>query len=200
VTKFKTSKSSSTGASSGVLLPDRAANAWAMGASVDDVPILSSLGRVVWVINTTTDALSPRMVRTYSGFWPRRLLHRRWSLRTCRSPVGQENRKVRNADHLISQETVAAPDRQQEQETLNGSSTGFKNQPNLPKFTKIRRIRWWLFFSKVGTVHAKIGTVPTKNGTVHPKFSEKIRIDQVRFFSTRQIFKHWSSVDQQGNI
>jgi hypothetical protein len=55
-------------------------------------------------------------------------------------------------------------------------------------------------FLKAGTVHAKIGTVPTKNGTVHPKFSEKIRIDQVRFFSTRQIFKHWSSVDQQGNI
>jgi hypothetical protein len=107
-----------------------------MGASVDYVPALSSLGRVVWVINTTTDALSPRMVRTYSGFWPRRLLHRRRSLRTCRSPAGQENWKVWNAksDHLISQETVAAPNRQQEQETLNGSSTGFKNQPNLPKF------------------------------------------------------------------
>jgi hypothetical protein len=57
-----------------------------------------------------------------------------------------------------------------------------------------------IFFQKLALFTQKIGTVPTKNGTVHPKFGEKIRIDQVRFFSTRQIFKHWSSVDQQGNI
>jgi hypothetical protein len=43
--KFRSLESSSTGASSDVLLPDWATNAWAMGASVDDVPTLSSLDR-----------------------------------------------------------------------------------------------------------------------------------------------------------
>jgi hypothetical protein len=42
--------------------------AWAMGDSADDVPALSSLGRVVRAMDTTTDALSPKMVRTYSEF------------------------------------------------------------------------------------------------------------------------------------
>jgi hypothetical protein len=34
-------------------------------------------------------------------------------------------------------------------------------------------------FLKIDTVHTKISNVSTKIGTVHPKFSEKIRIDQV---------------------
>jgi hypothetical protein len=29
---------------------------------------LSSLGMVVWAMDTTADAISPRMVKTYSGF------------------------------------------------------------------------------------------------------------------------------------
>jgi hypothetical protein len=42
-----------------------------------------------------------------------------------------------------------------------------------------------------------------KIGTIYLKFDEKIRIDQIRFFSTHQIFKHWlvqqSSMHGQGN-
>jgi hypothetical protein len=91
MTKFRTSELSSIGASSGVLLPDRATNAWAMGASADDVLALSSIGRVVRAMDTTTNALSPRMVRTYSGFWPQRLLHRRRPFQTCRPPVGPKS-------------------------------------------------------------------------------------------------------------
>jgi hypothetical protein len=45
-------------------------------------------------------------------------------------------------------------------------------------------------FSKIDTVHTKFSTVQTKIGTVHLKFSEKIGIGQVQFFSTRRIFKH----------
>jgi hypothetical protein len=91
MTKFRSLESSSIGVSSGILLLDRATNAWAMGASTDDVPALSSLDRVVRAMDTTTDALSPRMVRTYSGFWPWRLLYRRWLLRTRWPPVGQKS-------------------------------------------------------------------------------------------------------------
>jgi hypothetical protein len=36
----------------------------------------------------------------------------------------------------------------------------------------------------------KSDTIQTKIGTVHPKFGEKIRIGQARFFSTCRIFKH----------
>jgi hypothetical protein len=39
-----------------------------MGASAGDVHALSSLGRMVRTVDTTTDALPPRMVRTYSEF------------------------------------------------------------------------------------------------------------------------------------
>jgi hypothetical protein len=91
MTKFRSSGLSLTGALSGALLPDQATNAWVMGASTDDVPVLSSLGWVVRAMDTTTDALSPRMVRTYSGFWPWRLLYRRWLLRTRWPPVGQKS-------------------------------------------------------------------------------------------------------------
>jgi hypothetical protein len=91
MTNFRSSESKSIGASSSVLLPDRATNTWAMGAFVDDVPALSSLGRVVRAIDTTIDALSTRMVRTYSGFWPWRLLHRIQLLQTRRPPAGQKS-------------------------------------------------------------------------------------------------------------
>jgi hypothetical protein len=59
--KFRRSGSSSQGLSSGTLLPSRAANARAVGASVDDV---STLGRVVQTMGSITDTLSPRMVWT----------------------------------------------------------------------------------------------------------------------------------------
>jgi hypothetical protein len=38
---------------------------WAMGTSADDVPALSTLGRVVWTMGSTIDAFPPGMVRTY---------------------------------------------------------------------------------------------------------------------------------------
>jgi hypothetical protein len=38
------------------------------------------------------------------------------------------------------------------------------------------------FLKKISTVYIKFGTIQVKIGTVHPKFSEKIKIDQVRFF------------------
>jgi hypothetical protein len=76
-TKFSSLESSSTGASFDVLLPDQVTNAWAMGPFVDDAPVLFSLGRMVRAMDTIIDALSPKMTRTYSGFWSRRLLHRR---------------------------------------------------------------------------------------------------------------------------
>jgi hypothetical protein len=44
-------------------------NGWAVGASVGDVPTLSSLGRVVRTMGSTADALPPGMVRTYLEFW-----------------------------------------------------------------------------------------------------------------------------------
>jgi hypothetical protein len=46
------------------LLPNRATNAWAVGASVDDVPTLSPMGGVGWAMGATANALSPGMVRT----------------------------------------------------------------------------------------------------------------------------------------
>jgi hypothetical protein len=62
--KFRRSGSSSARLSSDALLPGRAANAYAMGTSVDDVSTLSSLGGVVWTMGVTIVALSSRMVRT----------------------------------------------------------------------------------------------------------------------------------------
>jgi hypothetical protein len=66
--KVRRSESLSAGVSSGALLPSGATNVWVVGASANDVPALSSLGRMVRTVDTTTDALPPRMVRTYSGF------------------------------------------------------------------------------------------------------------------------------------
>jgi hypothetical protein len=102
-TTFRRSGASSPRLSSGVLLSCRATNAWAMGASVDDVPTLSSLGGVVRSMGATTDALSPRMVRTYSRFWPRRLLRRRRPLRKCRPLAGQKGLGSRKLDSLKCQ-------------------------------------------------------------------------------------------------
>jgi hypothetical protein len=41
-------------------------------------------------MSATDNALPPRMARTYSGFWPWRLLCKRRSLRKRRPPAGQE--------------------------------------------------------------------------------------------------------------
>jgi hypothetical protein len=68
VSKVRRSESPSAGVSSSALVPSGATNAWAMGASAGDVHALSSLGRMVRTVDTTTDALPPRMVRTYSEF------------------------------------------------------------------------------------------------------------------------------------
>jgi hypothetical protein len=45
--------------SSDALLPDRATNAWVMGASADDVSTLSTVGRVVWTLSSDPNALPP---------------------------------------------------------------------------------------------------------------------------------------------
>jgi hypothetical protein len=62
--KLRRLGSSSMGLSSDTLLPDRAIDAWAVGASTDDVSTLSILGRVVLTVGSIADALSLRMVRT----------------------------------------------------------------------------------------------------------------------------------------
>jgi hypothetical protein len=54
-------------------------------------------------MGTTIDALPPRMVRTYSGFWLWRVLHRRRSLRACRPPAGQEGFRTGKPDSLECQ-------------------------------------------------------------------------------------------------
>jgi hypothetical protein len=64
VSKFKRSGTASIRLSSDTLLPGQTTIAWAVGASADYVSTLSSLGGVVWTMNTTIDALPPGMVRT----------------------------------------------------------------------------------------------------------------------------------------
>jgi hypothetical protein len=71
-----------------------------MGASID---ALSSSGGVVRSIDTTTNALPPRMVRAYLGFWPWKLLRRRWPLRTRQPPVGHEGFGIGKPDSLECQ-------------------------------------------------------------------------------------------------
>jgi hypothetical protein len=51
------------GVSYDALLLDRATNVGAVGAFVDDVPTLSTLGRMVWTVGFAANALSPGMVR-----------------------------------------------------------------------------------------------------------------------------------------
>jgi hypothetical protein len=105
-TKFRRFRSLSTGASFGALLLSRATNAWAVGAFADDVSTLSTLSRVVRPMDTATDALPPWMVRAYSGFWPQRLLRRRWPLRIDQPPVGQKGLESEKPD---SPECQAGP-------------------------------------------------------------------------------------------
>jgi hypothetical protein len=63
--KFRRLGSSSARVSSDGLLPCWATNAWAVGASADDVPALSSLGGVVLTMDTTTESASSPPC----GFW-----------------------------------------------------------------------------------------------------------------------------------
>jgi hypothetical protein len=65
VVKFRRSRPSLARLSSGTLLPGRATNAWAVGAFTNDVSTLSSLGGVVRIVGSTTDALPSRMARTF---------------------------------------------------------------------------------------------------------------------------------------
>jgi hypothetical protein len=71
-------------------------------------------------MGSTTDALPRGVVRTLSGFWPWRLLCRRWLLWTHRPSTGQRsfgigNRIVQNSklDHPVSQEAAIALGHQQ---------------------------------------------------------------------------------------
>jgi hypothetical protein len=63
---------------------------------------------------------------------------------------------------------------------------GFKNQSNLLKFGGFGG--GWFF--KIWHCSRKNWYYSKKIGAIHPKFDEKIGFGQVRFFSTRQIFKH----------
>jgi hypothetical protein len=98
-TKFRRMGLSSPRLSSGALLSDWATNAWAVGTSADDVSTLSSLGRVVRSMGATTGALPSEMVRTCLGFWPWRLLRRRWLLWICRPSVGQRSFRAGKPDN-----------------------------------------------------------------------------------------------------
>jgi hypothetical protein len=72
--------------------------------------------------------------------------------------------------------------------TSQGLSTFTPCSVSLPQFKKLAeiwQIRRWTIFQKISTVHVKISNI-------HPKFSEKIKIDQIQFFSTHRIFKHRS--------
>jgi hypothetical protein len=62
--EFRRLGSSLAGLSFGALLPGWVTNAWAIGGSTDGVSALSTLGGVVRSMSSTTDALSPGMVRT----------------------------------------------------------------------------------------------------------------------------------------
>jgi hypothetical protein len=63
--KFIRTGLSSIRSSSSALLPGRATNTWGMGTSADDVPALSTLGRVVRTLGFAADALPLEMVRAY---------------------------------------------------------------------------------------------------------------------------------------
>jgi hypothetical protein len=103
--KFRRSGSSSIRASFGALLPNWAINAWAVEASTDDVSPLSTLGGLVRSVDSATDALSPRMVRT-----SRRLPCRRQLLREHRPPAGQESPEAGKSEGPVSPKAPAAPD------------------------------------------------------------------------------------------
>jgi hypothetical protein len=52
------------GLPSDTLLPSQATNAWAVGASADDVSTLSTLGELVGTVGSAADALPHWMIRT----------------------------------------------------------------------------------------------------------------------------------------
>jgi hypothetical protein len=62
--EFRSLGLSSKGVSSDALLPGQATNVGTMGASADDEPALPTLGGVVWIVGSTSDAPPPGMVRT----------------------------------------------------------------------------------------------------------------------------------------
>jgi hypothetical protein len=62
--KLRRSGSSLVGLPSSALLLGQATNTWAVGASVNDVSTLSTLGGVVRTMRSAVDALPPGMVRT----------------------------------------------------------------------------------------------------------------------------------------
>jgi hypothetical protein len=57
--KFRRLGSSSKGVLSDALLHGWATNVGIVGTSTDDVSALSTLGRVVWIMRSATDTLSP---------------------------------------------------------------------------------------------------------------------------------------------
>jgi hypothetical protein len=61
MTEFSRLGSSSEGVSSSILLPGQATNGKTVEAYADDIP---TLGRMVWTVGSTVDALSSEMVRT----------------------------------------------------------------------------------------------------------------------------------------
>jgi hypothetical protein len=75
------------------------------------------------------DAIPPGMVRIYWGFWPQRLLRRRWPLWICQLPARQENWTLQNAkpDHPVFPKTTIAPSHRHEHEASKDGS--FANQP-----------------------------------------------------------------------
>jgi hypothetical protein len=92
--KFTRSGSSPPRLSSDASLSGHATNAWGAGASTNDVPTLSSLGGVVRSMGATSNALP----MTCSGFWPWRLLCRRWLLWTHRPSAGQRRFRAGKSD------------------------------------------------------------------------------------------------------
>jgi hypothetical protein len=63
--KFRRMGSPSTRLSSDDLLLSQASNAWTVGASVDDVFTLYTVGGMVRTVGSTANALSLEMVRAY---------------------------------------------------------------------------------------------------------------------------------------
>jgi hypothetical protein len=100
-----------------------------MGTSADDVPTLSSLGGVVRTMDTTTDALPPKMVRTCSGFGHGGFSveddrYRHVSHQQDRRASGQKNQTIQNTkpDHSVSQEAATASGLQHELEPSKSGS------------------------------------------------------------------------------
>jgi hypothetical protein len=106
---FRRSRASPLRLSSSTLLSDQATNAWAVGASTDDVPTLSTLGGVVRSMGATTDALHPGWLGPAQGFGHEGYYigddrYRHNGHQQDRKASGQENQTVQNAkpDHPVS--------------------------------------------------------------------------------------------------